>query len=116
MDLTLKTFFSLSIGILLVVAGVQAAVLRDPTLPPASGVAAGRGATESSSGLRLEGFRKRIGGRSEAMINGRLYRVGDEIDGRRVMRVDEGTVVLRGAGGEETLRMPPAAATLGVGE
>lgn len=85
----------------------QTARLRDPTLPPAAFLNPGEVQPDQSAELRLEAIRRPHGGVALALINGQLYRAGDEIGGRRLLSIGVSDVSLRGAGGSELLRMTP---------
>ncbi len=83
---------------------VQAdSVLRDPTRPPTweQGAVAGL-----EGGLRLEAI-KRGQGRPLATLSGQSLRVGDEIDGMRLIRIGESSVLLEGPEGRKELRLTP---------
>ena len=103
-------------GLLLVLALVpalsvsgfaQAQALRDPTLPPAS-VLAPDSHDVTSGELRLEGIRRLPGKAPLAMINGQMLKVGDEIAGRRLVRIGESEVRLMNGQDRETLSLAPA--------
>lgn len=76
----------------------------DPTRPP---VDAGSGISPVSTGPRLESVIIPNRGKAKAMINGRLLVVGDEFDGRKVVRIAEAYVLLDSAEGQEKLLLTP---------
>lgn len=92
-------------------AGVTLAQLADPTKPPADAsvpadVPPGT-SPQAASGLQSVILRKQ--GRPAALINGELVELGGKVGEARLVKVSEDAVVLKGPGGEETLRLTPAA-------
>jgi MSHA biogenesis protein MshK len=96
--------FALSIA--LWAAGANAQQLRDPTRPP-SFSAARPEAAEAASDLVLQTVLVSPE-RRNAIVNGRLVRVGDSVSGMRVIEIRESAVVLRGPGEQRTLSLFPA--------
>jgi hypothetical protein len=81
--------------------------LRDPTMPPAAFLSGQVEMQAGESELRLEAVRRTPGGKAEALINGEFRRVGDEVAGRKLVRIGEAEVVLKSGDQRETLRMAP---------
>ena len=89
--------------------GAGLAQVQDPTRPPAALVVPEPGAAAASpveSGLQTVIMRP--GGKSAAVINGQYVEVGGKVGDRRVVRISESEVVLKGESGREVLRMTPA--------
>ncbi|WP_108649168.1 agglutinin biogenesis protein MshK [Dongshaea marina] len=77
-------------------------VLKDPTQPPGQ---AGIVAEGTQTGeLRLQSIIIR-GSAHEAIIDGQQVRVGDELQGYKVLQIDPMSVTLSKAGKERVLRM-----------
>ncbi len=98
----------------LVPAGLPGAVnaqLADPTRPPAdarkAAEATSGGSVPDASGLQSVILRKQ--GNPAALINGEVVELGGKVGEARLVKVSEDAVVLKGPGGEETLRLIPAA-------
>lgn len=93
------------------VALAQGALPADPTRPPIDGVApsAVSGVSDAGSGgPRLQSVMlPKKGGRPKVVIDGKLLSVGEEFQGRTVVRIDETRVVLDGPDGRETLYLTP---------
>lgn len=91
-------------------SGAACAQLADPTRPlvdgglPGAGVPAGGTA---ATGLQSVILRKN--GKPAALINGEIVELGGKVGEYRLIKVSEDAVVLKGPGGEETLRLMPAA-------
>lgn len=83
--------------------------MRDPTLPPAAFSAGQSDTGATADEFRLEAIRRPRNGQAEALINGEFWRVGQMLGARKIIRIGESEVVLRGGGGlDETLRMSPS--------
>lgn len=80
----------------------------DPTRPPGDGVVVGAGS--ASLGPRLESVYLPAKGRSFAVIDGAQLSVGDELGGRRLVRIAETMVELDGPEGREKLYLTPEVA------
>ena len=79
----------------------------DPTRPP--GPAAGvPGGEKSAQGRMLQSVLI-APGRSLAMIDGELVRVGSRLGDAEVVKIDESGVILRSSGRMETLKLLPVA-------
>lgn len=95
-------------GLLLLAAGVPAQV-QDPTRPPdflqvpADGSAA---SVPTETGVQT--IILRPGGKAAAVINGQQVVVGGKLGDKRVVRITEREVVLKGAGGTETIKVTPS--------
>ncbi len=95
---------------LLGLAGAAHAQLADPTRPSGATVQAAEsapGETSTASGLQSVILRKQ--GKPAALINGEVVELGGKVGEARLIKVSEDAVVLKGPGGEETLRLMPAA-------
>lgn len=88
---------------------VQAQALRDPTRPPgASGVRIAPGErTAPTGGLQLQSILISPERRA-AIISGQVVRLGELVQGHRLVAIGEGDVVLRMDGKSRTLRLFPA--------
>ncbi len=88
-------------------------VLVDPTRPP-SAQGAVPGAEKNAQNRTVQSVL--IGpGRSVAVIDGEMVRVGSRLGEARVVRIDESGVVLRNGARMEILRLLPDAARTGAG-
>lgn len=87
------------------------AQLADPTKPPAlAGDAPGAAAAEPVAiGLQSVILRKDGEGRSAAVINGQVVQLGSWLGDARLVKVEEGRVILLGPEGRETLLLTPIA-------
>lgn len=88
--------------------------LRDPTRPPqwqgGLGGSGGAGEPGTGSALRLEAIKLGPEGQRLASISGQNLRLGEEIQGMRVVRIDAAAVLLQGPEGPEgrqELRLTP---------
>ncbi len=81
---------------------------RPPPIPPAAAEADGGG---DDSMFRLEGIAlspaRREGPVGRAILNDRVVRVGDELEGFRVVAIERGKVVLEHAGRKTEIRLRP---------
>lgn len=88
---------------------VQAQALRDPTRPP--GIAATKiradGAETPKGELRLQSVLVSPERRA-AIISGQVVKLGESVQGYRVVAIGEGEAVLRKGGQSRTLRLFPA--------
>ncbi len=105
--------FSVAFSILLtglVCTGCVLAQVPDPTRPAGavmSSEAAGGGvATPLESGVQTVILRR--GGKSAAVINGQYVEVGGKLGDKRVVKISESEVVLKGESGREVLKVTPA--------
>ena len=91
--------------------GAPADVLVDPTRPPslAAGVPGGEKAAQSRT---LQSVLI-APGRSVAVIDGQMVRVGSRLGNAEVVKIDEIGVVLRSSGRTETLKLLPDAKRVG---
>jgi MSHA biogenesis protein MshK len=99
----MNRFAALPPAVLLACA-VQAAPFADPTQPPAAR-AAGEG-SEAPAGPRIESILI-APDRRLAVINGQQVTIGSRVGSAAVVRITETEVVLRGAEGEQTLKLFP---------
>jgi MSHA biogenesis protein MshK len=88
------------------VAAEDVQPLRDPTRPPAW--QAEPQSAQAPGGPRLEAIR-RGGGRALATIDGTAVKIGDDVQGMRLVRIGESFVILEGDAGRKTLQLTPAA-------
>ena len=96
--------------IILLLAGltglVQAEVLDDPTRPPGYRLSAPGGKAARAPGWRLSGIWIHEG-RRLALINGRLVRPGQKVDGAKLVAVTPTTAKLQRDGRIITVRLVP---------
>lgn len=85
--------------------GAPAGVFVDPTRPP-SPAAGVPGGDKSAQSRTLQSVLI-APGRSVAVVDGEMVRVGSWLGDARVVKIDESGVVLRGSGRTETLRLLP---------
>lgn len=83
----------------------------DPTRPP--GAAAGGASATGTTGQAelpqgVQAIFLRNDGKSSALVNGMTVRVGDTVDGKKVVRISERAVVLQTDAGRETMDFYPA--------
>ena len=93
----------------LAVAAVAGAQVPDPTRPAAAVLApeaAGSLATPAESGVQTVILRP--GGKSAAVINGKYVSVGGMVGDKRVQKISESEVILKGPGGREVIKVMPA--------
>jgi MSHA biogenesis protein MshK len=94
--------------------GGAGAQLSDPTRPPGdAALQAEAGPGMAASGLQSVILRKQ--GKPAALINGEVVELGGKVGEARLVKINEDSVVLKGPGGEETLRLMPAAEKKKVG-
>lgn len=96
-------FMALLTGLMV---GPVFAQLPDPTRPPAGLDPAEGAAAPVDSGIQTVILRP--GGKSVAVINGQQVRVGDKFGDKRVLKIGESEVVLKGEGGREVIKVMPA--------
>lgn len=101
------------IGLLLFLLAAPAAwaQLPDPTRPPAELMATeagGAAAAPAESGMQTVIVRRK--GKSGAVINGQYVEVGGKLGDKRVIKISESEVVLKGEGGREVIRLIPSVA------
>ena len=85
------------------------AQVPDPTRPPAAAMepeAAGGPAMPVESGVQTVILRP--GGKSAAVIDGKYVSVGDMVGDKRVQKISESEVILKGPGGREVIKVMPA--------
>ena len=89
-------------------AGTALAQVPDPTRPAAAVMSpeAGGAAMPVESGVQTVILRP--GGKSAAVINGQHVSVGDKLGDKRVQKISESEVVLKGASGREVIKVTPA--------
>jgi MSHA biogenesis protein MshK len=92
-------------GAILLVAGVQAQVLSDPTRPP-SAVAESSGGQESASAARLQSVLLSPG-RKVAVINGVAIPLGGMVGEARLVKITETEAVLKSGNETEVLKLFP---------
>ena len=89
---------------LLLPCAAQAAPFADPTQPPA--VRGSGDASAAPSGPRIESILI-APDRRLAVINGQQVTIGSRVGSSAVVRITETEVVVRGADGEQTLKLFP---------
>lgn len=81
----------------------------DPTRPPDALLAP---ATEGGAGKAVESGVQTVilrpGGKSGAVINGQYVEVGGKLGDKRVLKITESEVVLKGESGREVIKATPA--------
>lgn len=82
------------------------AQVPDPTRPPVGQDSADGAAAPVDSGIQTVILRP--GGKSAAVINGQYLRVGDRFGDKRVLKISESEVILKGESGREVLKVMPA--------
>lgn len=91
----------------------QSASIADPTRPPVAFTAAAGGAPllqgEPAGGRLSAILIPRRGGKPNAVIDGKVVRLGDKIGDSRLVGVTETEVELAGPAGKETLYLTPDA-------
>lgn len=92
------------------VLGADAVVAQvsDPTRPPgamSAPEAAGGAAAPAQTGIQTVILRP--GGKSSAVINGVHVALGDKLGDKRVVKISESEVVLKGEGGREVIKVTP---------
>lgn len=87
--------------------GAPAGMSVDPTRPPSP--AAGVPGGEKSAQSRTLQSVLIAPGRSVAVVDGEMVRVGSRLGDAEVLKIDESGVVLRSSGRTETLRLLPDA-------
>lgn len=90
-------------------AGVAHGQLADPTRPPVAAVQAADAAATEPAPAGLQSVILRQGGKPAALINGEVVELGGKVGEAKLVKVNEDSVVLKGPGGMETLRLIPAA-------
>jgi hypothetical protein len=89
-------------------AGSALAQVPDPMRPAAAvmapDVAGGAGSVESG----VQTVILRPGGKSAAVINGQYVVVGDKLGDKRVLKISESEIVLKGESGREVIKVTPA--------
>ena len=90
-------------------AGTAQAQVSDPTRPAGNAVA-----PETSGGVSapveagVQTVILRSGGKSAAVINGQYVVVGGKFGDKRVLRITESEVVLKGESGREVIKVMPS--------
>lgn len=92
---------------LLTFAGGGAAQVPDPTRPPDFLQAPTGGATTMPTESGVQTVILRPGHKASAVINGQHVVVGGKLSDKRVVRITEGEVVLKGPSGIETIKVTP---------
>ncbi|MDP2809826.1 MAG: hypothetical protein Q8O34_06715 [Rhodocyclaceae bacterium] len=90
-------------------AGPVLAQVPDPTRPAGALMtpeAAGGIAAPAESGVQTVILRR--AGKSAAVINGQYVEVGGKLGDKRVVKISESEVVLKGEGGREVIKVTPA--------
>lgn len=91
------------------ITAVSLAQVPDPTRPagavPGMEVSTAAGAVERGAQVVIV---RSKGQKSAAVVNGQYVEVGGKVDGKRVLKITESGVVLKGDGGREVIRITPA--------
>jgi len=90
-------------------AGSTLAQVPDPTRPAGAMMTpdvAGGVAAPAGSGVQTVILRP--GGKSAAVINGQYVEVGGKLGDKRVLKISESEVVLKGESGREVIKVTPA--------
>lgn len=84
------------------------AQVADPTRPAIdTGSTAPEGMAAASASTGLQSIIQRQSGKPAALINGVVVELGGKVGEARLVKIGEDFVVLRGAMGNETLRLTP---------
>lgn len=81
--------------------------LPDPTRPPAGWAAGQAGGAAGEGGAMLQSVVIPKRGKPAAFINGERVELGGKYGEMKVVKISESEVVLKGASGEQTLKMVP---------
>lgn len=100
--------FLLPVCTLLGWAGAAGAQLNDPTRPPGDAALQADAAAGMAVPGGLQSVILRKHGKPAALINGEVVELGGKVGEARLVKVNEDSVVLKGPGGEEILRLMPA--------
>lgn len=101
--------YSLLLLVSFIGAGSALAQLPDPTRPADLPAAPALGAGPSTpTGSGVQTVIVRPGGKSVAVINGQQLEVGALLGDKRVVKITESEVVLKGASGREVIKLTPA--------
>ena len=92
----------------LVATGSALAQVPDPTRPAGASAAPETGSVAAPVESGVQTVILRPGGKSAAVINGQYVVVGDKLGNKRVMKISESEVVLKGEGGREVIKVTPA--------
>ncbi len=96
-------------GLAMLMATMPAsAQVTDPTRPPTQmSVPDAAGAVAAPADVGVQTVILRAGGKSTAVINGQSVMVGSMVGDKRVVRITESEVVLKGSGGREVIKVIP---------
>ena len=89
-------------------AGSALAEVPDPTRPAGVMLMPEAGALVAPVESGVQTVILRRGGKSAAVINGQYVEVGGKLGDKRVLKITESEVVLRGEGGREVMKVTPA--------
>lgn len=96
--------------VLLLATSSVLAQVPDPTRPPAQMMTpemdGSVAAVPADAGMQTVIVRRR--GKSGAVINGQYVELGGKLGDKRVIRITESEVVLKGEGGREVIRLIPS--------
>lgn len=97
---------------LMVLNGAASAQVPDPTRPADAPVAAPGAPSAAGSAAPAESGVQTVilrpGGKSAAVINGQYVEVGGKLGDKRVLKISESEVVLKGESGREVIKVTPA--------
>ena len=103
-------FLALPLAALLSGAPPLLAQVPDPTRPPAQAMAAEPGAgAVAAPAAGVHAVIVRPHGKSGAVISGQYVETGGKLGDKRIIRITESEVVLKGEGGREIIKLIPAA-------
>lgn len=103
-----KAFFLGCCALLLVAPLAAQEMLRDPTRPPDAQAVGGDGAELGGAGVfRLDLVKRPASGKPSAVINGELVELGGQIQGMKLVAINDAGVVLAGKDGKERIALSP---------
>jgi len=91
-----------------VVGATALAQVPDPTRPAGALMTPETGSVAAPVESGVQTVILRPGGKSAAVINGQYVAVGDKLGDKRVVKISESEVVLKGESGREVIKVMPA--------
>lgn len=88
-------------------SGMALAQVADPMRPP-EGVAATDGGVAPAAQSGVQAVIVRPKGKSVAVINGKQVSVGDKLGDKKIVKISEKEIVLKGESGREVIKVMPA--------
>lgn len=100
----------------LVASGMALAQVGDPMRPPEGVVAGdgGGGMAAPQSGVQTVIVRPK--GKSMAVINGKQVSIGDKLGDKKVVKISENEIVLKGDSGREVIKVMPTIVKVPAGQ